>query len=410
MRLACVLAAASVAVAHGHRGPKGPKAGFDTLVAFGDSYTDNGRLGYYINNGGKAPHPGEYHPVTNVTASGGLSWAQFAAQDAGARLMDYAVSGAVCSNHIVSRHFDAIDRSFPSVMEDEMPSFLADLAFKTLYPRRTAANTVYALWIGTNDLGPDAFLTDSQAPGKTISDYVDCVWAVLDSIYRRGGRRFVLLNTAPLELSPLYAHPRDGGTLDSQFWANKTLYNITEYSYKIKQYTTSVNTMFEYGAAFQQVVKSRWPKATLDLFDVHSLFVDIHNHPAKYLDAPYNVTGYYRHCAPDGSQCTDQTDLGPLSGFMWYDELHPSERTSTAPQPESVPPVSKADRQSRLDRREAFPRCRRWEVQIRDSVPVRGRGWKLAEKEKLEGLFWTRDGCPPRRQVCALQTNVQVAL
>ncbi|KAK3307519.1 carbohydrate esterase family 16 protein [Chaetomium strumarium] len=321
MLVSFILAGASAALATSNNG------GFQTLVTFGDSYTDNGRLGYYINNGGKAPPPGVYHPVTNTTASGGLSWAQYAAQDAGANLMDYAVSGAVCSNEVSPRWLDIINKPFPAVLEDELPSFQADVAYKSLYPHRTAANTVYAVWIGTNDLGFKAFLSDSQTPGKTISDFVSCVFSVFDHIYKTGGRRFVLLNTAPLELAPLYAEPDNGGTGDSQFWTDKTQYNITEYGQKMKQYASSVNTMYEYGVPVQVALKNRWPKATFDIFDVHSLLLDIFDEPAKYLDAPRNTSGYYHHCPPAGSPCVNQP--GSLDGYLWYDELHPSNKTSS---------------------------------------------------------------------------------
>jgi phospholipase/lecithinase/hemolysin len=323
MRFSWILAGASVALA------KPGKCGFETLVTFGDSYTDNGRLSYYINNGGKAPPAGQMHDESFTTASGGLSWAQFAAKGAGAKLMDYAVAGAVCSNQVVARNFAYINRTFPAILDDEIPSFEADVAFKSLYPHRTADNTVYAVWIGTNDLGADAFLTDSQAPGKTISDFVDCVFTMFDRIYKTGGRRFVLLNTVPLELTPLYALPENGGTLDSQFWGSKTNYNMTEYSQKIMEYSTSVNTMFEYGVPVMATLKKRWPKATVDVFDVHSLVTDIHSEPAKYLEAPANVDSYYHQCEVSGSPCVDQA--GPLNGYLWYDELHPSNITSKPP-------------------------------------------------------------------------------
>jgi hypothetical protein len=213
-------------------------------------------------------------------------------------------------------------------MDDEMPSFKADVSFTTLYPNRTADNTVYALWIGTNDLGYGAFLSDSQAPGTTITDYVNCVWQVFDSIYQTGGRRFVLLNNAPLELSPLYAPPDKGGIVDSQFWSNKSAYNATEYSQKIKEYTTSTNTMFDYGVPFQLLIKKRWPGASFDIFNVHGLLVDIYNNPKQFLSAPANSTGFYHHCQPtNNSNCSDMSNIGPLAGFMWYDELHPSTAT-----------------------------------------------------------------------------------
>ncbi|KAK0637203.1 GDSL lipase/esterase [Bombardia bombarda] len=330
MLFSVLLAGASLAAAADSR-CRGPnKSSFDTLVAFGDSYTDNGRLGHYINNGGNPPAPGKYHTVTNKTASGGLAWSQFVARDAGASLVDYAISGATCSNKVISRYFSAIKKPFPAVLDDEIPSFQADVAYKAIFPNRQADKTMYTLWIGTNDLGADAFLTDSQTAGATLTNFVGCIWSVFDAIYKTGGRRFVLLNEAPLHLSPLYATQKNGGTGNSQFWGNKASYNTTEYSQKIRQYAASVNTMFAYGAPFELVVKARWPGASIDIFDVYSLLTDIHETPRKYLDAPYNATGYWHQCqATNNAVCSDQTQLGPASSFMWYDELHPSEKTDS---------------------------------------------------------------------------------
>jgi len=301
----------------------------ENLVLFGDSYTDEGRLGYFINNNGSAPPAGQLLPESTSTASGGAVWGRFIAQKSGAKLLDYAVSGATCSNKIVQRDFSLIHQPFPSVKEYEVPAYEADLKFAAeLYTNgMKAENTVYGLWIGTNDLGAGAILTDTNAAGTTITDYVDCVWGVFDSVYKSGGRHFVLMNTVPLELSPMYNVPELGGTPgDSQFWQNKTAYNVTEYKYKIKEYTTSVNTMFRYGVPFQSVVEKRWPGATVQLFDVHSLIMDMIATPEKYFSAPANVTGYYHVCNPaDNSKCVDSKN--DMATFLWYDELHPSERT-----------------------------------------------------------------------------------
>lgn len=152
------------------------RGAFSNLVTFGDSYTDNGRLGYYINNQGNAPPPGVLPAASNKTASGGLAWGDFVAKLTGAKYYDYAISGATCSNKIVSRYFGAIKKPFPSVMDDEIPSFKADVGVEALYGNRTAENTVYAMWIGTNDLGYTGFLSDSQAPGTDITSFVECVW------------------------------------------------------------------------------------------------------------------------------------------------------------------------------------------------------------------------------------------
>ncbi|KAK7748618.1 hypothetical protein SLS53_000639 [Cytospora paraplurivora] len=328
---------------------------FQNLVTFGDSYTDNGRLAYYIDNNGNPPPAGTLQQQSNVTSTGGYAWGQFVQQSTGAAYFDYAISGATCSNEVISRYFPTIKKPFPSVVDDELPSFLADVEVKTLYLNRTVGNTVYALWIGTNDLGFNGFLTDSQASGEkgeekganfrlsgtglaqgldmgtklsqtNITTYIDCVWSVFDAIYSTGGRRFVLLNTAPLQFAPAYASQSNGGVGDNQYWTNKTLYNQTEYQYKLLEYTQLVNRLFVYGVAFETLVKARWPGATIDVFDVNSLMTDIYENPSAYLEAPANVTGYFHHCeAANNSICANQPNS--LDTFLWYDELHPSIRT-----------------------------------------------------------------------------------
>lgn len=116
---------------------------------------------------------------------------------------------------------------FPDVVY-EVNAFVEDVKYinksthtNTLYKNRKPDNTVYSMWIGTNDLGVDAFLTDSSLHGTTIPDYVDCIFDRFDQIYREGGRYFVLMNTAPLQLSPLYGMPDAGGLAASHYWPDK---------------------------------------------------------------------------------------------------------------------------------------------------------------------------------------------
>lgn len=86
---------------------------FDSLVTFGDSYTDENRLNYFGSHNGSAPPPGTFLPESFATASGGKTWPRYVIQYAGSNsatewdpkmtLYDYAVSGAVCSNEITPR-------------------------------------------------------------------------------------------------------------------------------------------------------------------------------------------------------------------------------------------------------------------------------------------------------------------
>jgi hypothetical protein len=220
---------------------------FDNLVAFGDrscpflrqthvyeielltahSYTDENRLGYFLSHNGQAPPPGMLLPPSNATAGGGITWARYVSDNTGAMLYNYAVSGAVCDNNQIFRFIEF--GPFPDVVY-EVNAFIADVKYmnktthtNTLYTNRRPDNTVYSMWIGTNDLGVDAFLTDSSLHGTAIPDYVDCIYDKFDQIYREGGRYFVLMNTAPLQLSPLYGMPDAGGLTASHYWPDKVI-------------------------------------------------------------------------------------------------------------------------------------------------------------------------------------------
>jgi phospholipase/lecithinase/hemolysin len=90
------------------------------------------------------------------------------------------------------------------------------------------------------------------------------------------------------------------------------------------EFTTAVNRMIDDGAQVEALLRNRWPGATLAVYDVHTLINDIHDNPTEYLDAPANVTGSYATCL-EGQSCVYSNET--KSSFLWYDELHPSERT-----------------------------------------------------------------------------------
>ena len=67
-----------------------PPQAVDNVIAFGDSYTDEGRLSAYFARNGSAPEPGTHTSGSNFTASGGHAWGHFATQALGAKYYDYA--------------------------------------------------------------------------------------------------------------------------------------------------------------------------------------------------------------------------------------------------------------------------------------------------------------------------------
>lgn len=287
------------------------------------SYTDESRLGYFIQHGGQAPPPGTLLPGSTSTPGGGITWPRWVSIYSGASLFNYAVSGAVCTNEMIYRYLPPINGPFPDVLGYEVPAYQADASFinttthtNTLFTDRQPDNTVYSMWIGTNDLGNDALLTASTLHGETIADYVDCVFAAFDGIYATGARYFVLMNAAPLHLSPLYGLPDAGGLRASHFWPNKPA-NATEYSYKMKEFSTAVNSVFEYRVPFEVRLAKRYPGAHFAIFDTNALIGDIYRNPKGYLNGttPANVTGVYLQCPVNGGDCVE--DEGDLDSFLW---------------------------------------------------------------------------------------------
>ncbi|EAW11701.1 SGNH/GDSL hydrolase family protein [Aspergillus clavatus NRRL 1] len=302
---------------------------FKSLVSFGDSYTDQARINYFGGHGGAAPPVGWEQPDNNNTASGGYVWGHYVSQYANVNLYNYAVSGAVCSNEITPRTFSSINALFPSVLEYEIPAFIADSKHKVSGKKDfldiPPKETVYSIWIGTNDLGNNAFITDSQVQGKTIPDYINCVYSALDRLYVNGAQYFVLMNLAPLQLTPMYATPEHDGVGANPYWPNKPE-NRTLVSYRMWEQVSTVNDVFKYQTPYELLIAKRYPGAKFAVMDMYTLLSDIYDNPTVYFkgSAPPNVTGYNSHCPVSGGDCTR---LPNPELFMWFDELHPSERT-----------------------------------------------------------------------------------
>ncbi|OSD00164.1 carbohydrate esterase family 16 protein [Trametes coccinea BRFM310] len=272
----------------------GPLPGqIKNLVTFGDSYTD-----------------------VDGHADGGIVWPVYAAQDGHFNLFPFAKSGATCSNNLTNR-------PFPSVFESQLPLFFAEKANGTL--RLNPEETIYTLWIGTNDVGAGALLTGSQTPGVSIVDTVSCAINWVKEMYASGARNFIFQNMIPLEHTILYS----ADSYPNRYWTAPR--NTTEWSVFMTELTKSGNAIAEL------MLKDLVPQlhgAHVGLFDSHALFTDMISHPQLYLNgtAPLNVTGAVHACVfqlnestSDPGVCTDATGTDKDS-FLWFDELHPSEQ------------------------------------------------------------------------------------
>ncbi|KAF9528820.1 GDSL lipase/esterase [Crepidotus variabilis] len=268
---------------------KGLKPGqIKNLVTFGDSFTD-----------------------TLVVSNGGTQWPVYVADYAKVSLHPYARSGATCSNNLTYR-------PFPSVFESQLPTYYNDTA--SVAGKLDSAETLYTLWIGTNDVGSNALLTGSDK--ASLVDVTKCMVNWVQDLYSHGARNFLFQNMINLDKIPLYATD----SWPNRYWTSQR--NATEWSVFMRELTLSANALTSLQL---QALAPTLRGAHVGIFDSHSLFVDMYNNPKKYLNgtAPLNVDGAVRTCVyqlnSDQSNCTEAEGTDRDS-YLWFDELHPSEQ------------------------------------------------------------------------------------
>ncbi|KIM54980.1 carbohydrate esterase family 16 protein [Scleroderma citrinum Foug A] len=275
------------------------------LVTFGDSYTDPTFSGY--------------------------SWETYVAGYGPFNLYSFAKSGATCSNSLTYR-------PFPPITEYQLPTYINATQNGTIPASAILPNeTVYAIWIGTNDVGANALLTDGIGvrSGVSIVEVRKCVVNVVETLYESGARNFVILNMIPLNLTPLYSPT----SYPNRFWS--AVRNTTEWSVFMYELVRAGNAITDF---MFQMAAPRLQGAHIASFDTYALFSDMFANPGAYLNGTaanparngppvYNVTGCIKSCvlqlneSPSGpNTCTIVQDEVQQDAYLWYDELHPSEQ------------------------------------------------------------------------------------
>lgn len=209
-------------------------------------------------------------------------------------------------------------------MEYQLPDYLnatrnGTISASSILP----IETMYIIWIGTNDVG---LLTDGT--GVSIVEVRQCVIDVVLALYESGARNFVIMNIIPLELTPFFS-VNSCTNEHCQTMQIATLQNAFIY-----ELTRGGNTITE---LLLQTTLPRLSGAHIASFDTYGLFMDMYNNPGAYLNGtgPANVTGSVVSCVvqpgesgADVSTCTVVEGEGLRGGYLWYNDLHPSQQAN----------------------------------------------------------------------------------
>ncbi|ORY92216.1 GDSL-like Lipase/Acylhydrolase-domain-containing protein [Syncephalastrum racemosum] len=226
------------------------------LVVFGDSYSDVGNL----------------QRLTN-----GPLWSEDLAVGWNASLYSFAFDGAVCDNALFSDNSTYV----PSIRDQVEAYYNQQL---DLDPEET----IYAFWIGINDIERSFQLQD---PSTSLKNTVACLSQQLKNVRKVfGSNRFIVINAPPLDRMPYFA-----GTDNEQSRADAT---------------NTLNTLLS-----REVTKlnKHHHALELDLVDVYAMLNDMVEKPDEFgfKDATH---AYWDACQ---GRCTDAVD-----SYVWWDEIH----------------------------------------------------------------------------------------
>lgn len=259
------------------------------LVAFGDSYSADG---FNISAGVDSPVPAS-------TWSNGPNWVQalgstYNVNDT--KVFNLASGGATIDSALVTPYL-------PTVLSivDQVSQFNKFLAPKPAGAEWSSNNTLFAVWIGINDVGRSFSWTNISQPQfyRVLMNRLD---TQLEELYQAGARSFLFLTVPPVERAPVFL--QQGHTVVEKLHSSISIYN---------------NELRVTAEMFQG---RHQDLQTVIVFDTQPLFNTLLDNSKTF--GFVNSTGWcdaYQDGTP--SQTTQVPPCAPVSSYFWLDSLHP---------------------------------------------------------------------------------------
>ncbi|KAF7724542.1 hypothetical protein EC973_000919 [Apophysomyces ossiformis] len=214
-------------------------------------------------------------------STNGPLWSENLAVGWNASLYNFAFDGAVCDHDLYKVSNDTI----PSIKDQIEIYYRQELQL-------TPAETVYAIWVGMNDIErafQDQNRTD-QVPDLTKT--VECIGQQMRNIRKVfGSNRFLILSVPPMDRMPFF-HGTDLEPIH-------------------KKASIEFNRLL--AAEIEGRNKNHHGVLESDFVDVHRLLNDIVADP-QLLDYTNAVDAYWAACQ---GQCDDSMD-----SYLWWDSIH----------------------------------------------------------------------------------------
>jgi len=261
----------------------------DFLFVFGDSYTTTG---FNISAGVNSVDPG-------WTASNGQNWVQYLKNTfniATPQVFNLAVGGAVTDNKLVTPYKAGL-----ASLVDQASQFATILGPKPAGAQWSSDNSLFAIWIGINDVGNSWYWTNvtQAAFHDTVMDHY---FSAVETLYDSGARSFLFLTVPPIDRAPLFIEQGTSSTAAVKL-------SLADYNKKLAQ------RVKKFQSAHSDL-------GQITVFDTSNIFNTLLNMGDKL--GFVNTTGYSELYENGTPQTTTQIPpYAPVSSFFWLNSLHP---------------------------------------------------------------------------------------
>ncbi|KAF2036682.1 hypothetical protein EK21DRAFT_95917 [Setomelanomma holmii] len=272
------------------------------LFVFGDSYTQTGF-------DPKSTQPSAANPFGNptypgYTSSNGPNWVGFLTYTYNqSKILTYnlAYGGATVDSALVTPYEPTVISMKNQIQTQYLPIYGSHPSTAPW----TASSSLFAFFIGINDVGNSWSLNNATLYDTIFSEYA----GLLDQIYATGARNFLFLSVPPVNLAPLTLNQADGGY--AKVNEGKAIAN---WNSRLANMTTN----FKKGHAGVETF----------VFDTNALFTKVIQNPKAYPQtAGYkNVTGFcdaYENGTPTW-YTKDPNCTYAVNEYLWLNDLHPT--------------------------------------------------------------------------------------
>ncbi|KAE9567742.1 Acetylesterase [Colletotrichum fructicola] len=276
-------------------------AGIKHAFVFGDSYSQTG-----FNTSLAAPSAA--NPLGNPsypgwTSCNGPNWVDYLTVKHNASLLytyNLAYGGATVDAALVKPYADTV-----LTLKDQVSGL-----FNTSYAARTApawtgADTIFAFWIGVNDIG-NSYWNGADSTGPLNDKIVGVYEGLAKEIWEAGGRNFVWLSVPPVDRTPMLT----AESADAQKLCNE---DVADFNGKIAAMAKNATA---------------WEGVNAWVVDANGVFTGAIEEPAKFAStAGLKNTTAYCEAYENGTDAQDTLIAScgvPVNEYFWLNTLHPT--------------------------------------------------------------------------------------